>query len=443
MPLILDGNELKKYIFYLEGHKKDYETIINYINNAKLVLIGESTHGTNEFYKIRTEITRELIKNKGVRAIAIEGDWPDTYRINRYIKGDTTIKSPLDSLKGFKRFPTWMWRNKITLEFIEWLYEYNKKQTISDKIGFYGLDIYSLHTSIEIVVQYLEKADPDAANRVKDRYSCFDNVKDELPNYGLFCNLGIIESCEEKVIEQLKDLNKNSDIYLNENKLTDEEMFNLQQNALTVKNAEDYYRSMFSTRSSWNIRDIHMFITLENIYKHLTKYNRNIKIVVWAHNSHIGDARATEMGMEKSELNLGQLVRQKYNDKAFLLGFLTDSGYVTAASNWDEIAERKIIRPSIPGSYEYYFHNIEPTNYFINLHNQGSLSSFIPNELLERAIGVIYRPKTERVSHYFYANLLKQFDALIYLDKTSALEPLETTAIWHKGEVDETFPTGL
>jgi erythromycin esterase-like protein len=307
-------------------------------------------------------------------------------------------------------------------------------------VGIYGLDLYSLNASIEIIISYLEKVDQEAAIRAKKRYACFEDFKEELDSYGFSTILGIRKSCEEAVIEQLNELNQNSDLYLNDNCLAEDEFFNIQQNAWLVKNAEQYYRSMFST-SSWNMRDSHMAATLDKLANYLgKKLGRPAKIIVWAHNSHIGDARATESAQE-GQLNIGQLTREKYGNKVALIGLLTYSGTVTAASVWDGATERKFVRPALSNSYEHLFHHMNIPDFFLNIrdHNQ----HYLDKGLLERAIGVIYAPETERLSHYFYANLAKQFDAVIYLDNTTALKPLETTAIWHRGEVYETFPSGF
>ncbi len=435
---------LKNYIQTLEDIPNNYDSLLEAVKGAECVLIGESTHGTHEFYQIRADITKYLIRKQGFNAIAVEGDWPDTYRINRYVKGDNTIKNSIDALEGFKRFPTWMWRNKVVVEFIDWLYDYNLNIRDPEKVGFYGLDLYSLNASIEAIIKYLEKEDVEAAARAKQRYSCFDPFKEELQHYGFSVVFGMAKSCENAVIDQLADLNKNAYFYLKKNGLKEDEFFHTEQNAHLVKNAEKYYRSMFiSSESSWNIRDTHMAETLDRLVNHLTKkLQKRAKMVIWAHNSHIGDARATESGTQ-GQLNIGQLARERYGNKAALIGFLTNSGTVTAASAWDGVAERKIIRPALQNSYEHFFHNLNIPTFIISFKDNEKINRYIPNNLLERAIGVIYLPKTERTSHYFYANLSKQFDVVIYLDNTTAITPLETTAVWHKGEVFETYPSGL
>jgi len=435
-------NDLKNHLYPFENEKINLDPLLESIKDKKIVFIGESTHGTHEFYQIRAELTRQLIMEYGFNAVVIEGDWPDTYHINEYVKGNNNIKTPLDALRGFKRFPIWMWRNKVVEDFIYWLHQHNTTLENSNKIGFYGLDLYSLNASIEVIIKYLEKEDKEAAERAKERYSCFDHFKEELQQYGLAASLGITQSCEDAVVEQLVEINSNALFHLKQNGAVEEEYFDIEQNAFLIKNAEKYYRSMFSNKtSSWNVRDTHMASTLDNLYKYLSyKLNKPAKIIVWAHNSHIGDARYTEFG-QIGQLNIGQLAREKYKDKVALIGFLTHSGTVSAASNWDGPVERRIVRHGIHGSYEYFFHHLNIPN-FLMLFNKDT-RGLIPKDRLERAIGVIYLPARERTSHYFYAEIAKQFDALIYVDKTTALEPLETTAIWHEGEILETFPSGL
>ncbi len=437
-------NQLEDCLQPLKDIAADYDSILELARNADHVLIGESTHGTHEFYSIRAEITKRLILEEGFNAIAIEGDWPDSYRINQYVKGDSNIKNAIDALSGFKRFPTWMWRNEVVVEFIEWLHQYNSTLPTINRVGFYGLDLYSLNASIEIIIKYLEKKDIKAATRAKQRYACFNPFKEELQSYGYAAMFGLTKSCEDEVIEQLMEFSQNSYSYMKENSFAEDEFFYIKENTRLVKNAEKYYRSMFDNKSSsWNIRDLHMIETLDQLVLYLNKKLRNpAKIITWAHNSHVGDARATEFRI-RGQFNIGQLAREKYANKALLIGFLTNSGSVTAASKWDGIAEQKHVRSALSYSYEQFLHNLSPSNFLINFKTDEQIKKLIPNELLERAIGVIYLPESERESHYFRANLAKQFDIVIYIDKTSAVRPLEVTAVWHKGEVFETFPSGL
>ncbi|MBL4653798.1 MAG: erythromycin esterase family protein [Flavobacteriales bacterium] len=436
--------QLNQYLQPLAGVSDDYNSILEATQETEHVFIGGATHGTHEFYSIRADITKRLILEKGFNAIAIEGDWPDAYRINQYVKGDKTIKSALDALDRFKKFPTWMWRNEVIVEFIDWLHHHNSKLSFDKKVGFYGLDLYSLNASVEIIIKYLEENDINAAKKAKQRYACFDPFKEELKSYGYATILGITRSCEDEVIAQLVELTSNSYQYIKENGSNEDEYFYIQQNTRLVKNAEKYYRSMFNDKTfSWNVRDKHMIEILDQIAKHLgAKLHKKAQIVTWAHNSHVGDARATEVRI-KGQLNMGQLAKEQYPNKVLLIGFLTNTGSVIAASGWNYAAEPKTVLSAINYSYEYFFHHLNPSNFLLNFKTQPQIKTLIPSELLERSIGVIYLPETERESHYIHANLVKQFDIVIYIDKTSAIRPLEKSAILHSGEVFETFPFGV
>ncbi|HEY5075142.1 MAG TPA: erythromycin esterase family protein, partial [Pyrinomonadaceae bacterium] len=350
-----------------------------------------------------------------------------------------------EALAGFKRFPAWMWRNADVLDFIGWLRTHNDDLPPNAvKAGFYGLDLYSLHTSIEAVLTYLDKVDPEAARRARYRYTCFDHFGKDEQTYGYATGLGIRESCEEEVISQLVDLRRQAaEFARRDGRIAADDYFYAEQNARLVMNAEKYYRSMFRGRvSSWNLRDQHMVETLEHLIKHLGTDQPHPKIVIWAHNSHLGDARATRMG-EEGEWNVGQLVRERHRRDAVLVGLTTYHGTVTAASNWGEPAERKRVRPALGNSYEAVFHDANTSRFLLTFRDDEHLASALRAPLLERAIGVIYRPETERASHYFHARLSDQFDAVVHFDETRAVEPLERTAEWESGEVPETFPTGV
>jgi erythromycin esterase-like protein len=414
---------------------------LNLIGEARVVLLGEASHGTHEFYHNRAEITRRLIKEKGFNAVAVEGDWPDAYRVNRYVRNASEDAFAVEALADFRRFPTWMWRNTDVLEFIEWLREHNDARPASSaKTGFYGLDLYSLHASMEAVLRYLEKVDPEAAKRARARYACFDHFGKDTQVYGFLTGTGATKSCQDEVVSELVELRRRAAEFARRDGLVVEEAFYAEQNARLVKNAEEYYRSMFLEEiSSWNLRDRHMAETLEALTAHLNRAGGRAKIVVWAHNSHVGDARVTEMG-RRGELNIGQLARERYNRDAVLVGFTTNHGTVTAASDWDAPAERKRVRPALPGSYEALFHNAEVDRFLLTWRAGDAVTEGLREALLERAIGVIYRPETERISHYFWTRLPSQFDAVLHFDETRAVEPLERNAEWEKGEVPETFP---
>jgi len=429
----------------LVGSRNDFDGVIDLIGDARFVLIGEASHGTHEFYRIRAQISKLLIAERGFNAVAVEADWPDAYRVNRFVRGAGSDIDSVEALSGFQRFPQWMWRNADVLDFVGWLREYNDEQASEDrKCGFYGLDLYSLHASIEAVLVYLDKVDPKAAREARHHYSCFEQFGKDITTYGYAAGFRMRPSCEEAVVNNLVDLRRKAMDYLQrDGQIAADAYFFAEQNALVVKNAEEYYRNMFRREvSSWNLRDTHMMETLVRLTNHLSKKDRPAKIIVWAHNSHLGDARATQMG-ERGELNVGQLVRQQFGKDAVSIGFTTYDGTVTAASDWDAPAERKNVRPAHPDSYEALFHEVDVPNFFLNLRDDVDLAVHLRSERLERAIGVIYRPDTELISHYFQTRLPDQFDAILHYDHTRAVEPLERTAEWQAGEVEETFPSGL
>jgi erythromycin esterase-like protein len=429
----------------IAGTSQDYDPLINQIGEARFCLLGEATHGTHEFYRERAEITKRLIKEKAFTAVAVEADWPDAFRVNRYVRGTSDDKGADDALGGFKRFPTWMWRNTVVRDFVEWLREYNDSLSVNTaKVGFYGLDLYSLYASIEAVLGYLDRVDPEAAMRARNRYSCFEHFGDDTQAYGYATTFGMTEPCERDVVNQLVEMRRRATDYASrDGRVAQDEYFFAEQNARLVKNAEKYYRTMFRGRvESWNLRDLHMAETLDALVSYLNGQGQQAKVAVWEHNSHLGDARATTMGTY-GELNVGQLVRQRYGRTSVLIGFTTYTGTVTAASDWDQPSERKQVRPALPNSYEALFHETGLRNFMLGFLDPGQVAPILRGPLLERAIGVIYLPKTERQSHYFDARLTDQFDAVVHFDETQALEPLERHALWDTGEPPETFPTGI
>jgi erythromycin esterase-like protein len=434
-------DEVRREALWIELTAHGAGPLLDAIGEARLVLLGEATHGTHEFYRTRAEITKELVLRKGFNLVAVEADWPDAYRVNRWVRHATSEPDAEAALGEFKRFPRWMWRNRDVVEFVRWLRTHNQSRDDASRVGFYGLDLYSLHASMDAVLSYLRKVDPPAAERARYRYACFDHFGEDTQAYGYAATMGLSASCESEVVGQLLELRRRAAEYATrDGRIAADEYFFAEQNARLVRNAEQYYRAMFGGRvESWNLRDTHMMETLEALLAHTRRTSGDAKAIVWAHNSHLGDARATQMG-ESGELNLGQLVRQTYGTRAFLLGFTTHSGTVTAASNWDEPAERKRVRPSLAGSYERLFHDVGLERFLLLL--GGPVGKTLRSERLERAIGVIYRPETERLSHYFGARLSEQFDAILHIDRTSALEPLER---WAVDEVDlpETYPSGI
>ncbi|HEY7066896.1 MAG TPA: erythromycin esterase family protein [Chloroflexota bacterium] len=430
----------------LTGTDRDYDPLLELVGNRRYVLLGEASHGTHEFYAARAAITRRLIEEKGFTAVAVEADWPDAYRVNCYARGRGDDASATEALGGFRRFPTWMWRNTVVRDFVEWVRQHNAALAPgAPQVGFYGLDLYSLYTSMEAVVTYLDKVDPSAARRARDAYACFEQFGEDSESYGWAAGFGIAASCEQPVLQQLMDLQRHAVDYLSrDGRTAEDDYFYAEQNARLVKNTEEYYRQMGRGRvSSWNLRDCHMADTLDALIAHLSRTTPRAKIVVWEHNSHLGDARATEIG-QRGELNVGQVVRTRYDDHALLVGFSTYEGTVTAASDWGTPAERKRVRPALDGSYETLFHAVDSARFLLAWQDDDDPPArALAGPLLERAIGVIYRPETERQSHYFYARLPEQFDAVLHYNVTRAVEPLERTSGWETGEVPETYPSAL
>ncbi|HVW11680.1 MAG TPA: erythromycin esterase family protein [Bryobacteraceae bacterium] len=384
------------------GADADYDSLLEFIGDARFVLLGEASHGTHEFYRERARITRRLIREKGFAAIAVEADWPDAWRVNRYVQGRGADRDAEEALSGFLRFPAWMWRNADVLDFVGWLREHNESLPAeAAPVGFYGLDLYSLHASIDAVLAYLDKVDPEGAARARRRYACFGSFGDP-QTYGYEAGLGLAQSCESEVVAQLVDLQRRAADYARrDGRIAEDDFFFAQQNARLIKNAELYYRTMFRGHvASWNLRDEHMTDTLDALTNHFSQRGRNLKIVVWAHNSHLGDARATRVG-GAGEWNVGQLMRERHGRECVSIGFTTYAGTVTAAADWDGPAERKNIVPAMPGSYEALFHELGIGNFLLTLPHGSPVASGLRAPLLERAIGVIYRPQTEFASHYF------------------------------------------
>jgi erythromycin esterase-like protein len=427
---------------------ENFKYLLEQIGDASVVLLGEATHGTREFYNMRAEICKRLITEKGFDAIAVEADWPDALRVSKFVQLASSDQTADQALGGFQRFPQWMWRNTEVVELVYWMRAHNMEIAKSEsRVGFFGLDLYSLRKSMEAVVHYLQKVDPEAAKRARERYSCFDHLAEDPQHYGYAATFGLKKDCEEEVVQQLVELMSEAAKHVSEKGGTvPDELFYALQNARVAKNAETYYRAMFQSRDeSWNIRDTHMMETLDALREHIGKRKGSpAKIAVWAHNSHLGDARATEMG-QHGQLNLGQLVRERYKpEETFLLGFTTHTGTVTAASDWDAPAELKKVVPSRPESFERLFHDSGLERFLLPIRGRDSVSAALRDRRLERAIGVIYRPDTERISHYFQSDITRQFDAVIHLDRTAAVKPLEYSVHWvPEEEVPETYPFGV
>jgi erythromycin esterase-like protein len=438
-------DEIRRSAHLMHGAPEDLDPLFERIGDARFVLLGEATHGTHDFYRLRAQITKRLIVEKGFHAVALEADWPDAYRVNRYVRAASEDRDATDALDGFRRFPQWMWRNADVLDFVGWLRAYNDGWAAeAPKVGVYGLDLYSLYSSIDAVLHFLERVDPAAAARARERYSCFEQFEEEPHSYAYATGLGLTSSCEDAAVAQLMDLRERAVAWANEGrKNLEESFFEAEQNARVVRDAEAYYRNTFHGRiDTWNLRDKHMATTLEELAAYLDKRVGRSKIVVWEHNSHLGDARATYMA-RIGELNVGQLVRERFGDEAVLVGFTTHSGTVTAASDWDAPAEQMRVQPGMEGSYEALFHEVGIPSFLLVPNDASPLAAELRGPRQERAIGVVYRPRSERTSHYFEARLSDQFDAVIHVDHTRAVEPLERMPSWLGVEPPETYPTAF
>ena len=411
--------------------KADLDALMERIGEARVVLLGEATHGTAEFYEMRAKITQALIERKGFQVVAAEADWPDAAQIDQYVRGDG--REPAEE-EPFTRFPTWMWANTEVRDLIEWMRRYNEGRSPEEAPGFYGLDLYGLRASIAAVLHYLEDVDPEAAQVARERYSCLSPWEQDPAAYGRMTVRGRYRECEDEVLDMLQELLEKRLAYTARD---GERFFDAAQNARLVASAEQYYRTMYyGSVRSWNLRDEHMFETLKQL---LDFRGADAKAVVWAHNSHLGDASATEMGT-RGEHNVGQLCREHFGEDVYLVGFGTDRGTVAAASAWNGPMEVKTVRPAHEESYERLMCEAGPERFLLPLRDASpAFRRALQEERLERAIGVIYRPETELQSHYFRASLPRQFDEYIWLDETQAVTPLGPE---HTGGMPETFPFG-
>ncbi len=408
----------------------DFAAAFDRFGGRRIVMLGEASHGTHEFYAARAAVTRRLVERHGFNIVAIEGDWPDAAVLDRYIRG----QPPRDqSFVPFTRFPEWMWRNTVMPGLLRDLRSINEGRPKDDRIGFYGLDIYNMHASIEAVLGYLDAHDRDAAKVARERYGCLAPWQEDPVLYGRAALRSSYDACEEPVVQQCREL-------LQQALEGEGRSFDAAMNARLVASAERYYRIMYhGGAESWNLRDRHMFETLEHL---LDARGPDAKAVVWAHNSHIGDARATDMGRRREEHNIGQLAREKWGDDAALIGFGTHTGTVSAASDWDAERQTMNVQPSLPGSFERLCHESGKLRFLLETNRDDELSRRLGEPMLERFIGVIYRPETERGSHYAHAVLQDQFDAWCWFDRTTALEPLPNGPAQEDG-MRGTFPFGL
>ena len=411
----------------------DLQPLMRRIGDARVVLIGEATHGTAEFYRLRDRISRELIDHHGFSFVAIEGDWPDAARIDHYVRHREYAPS---EWTAFARFPVWMWRNREVRSFVDWLRKRNAGREPLERVAFHGLDLYSLYNSIRSILDYLDSVDPKTAAVARRRYGCLTPWESDPTVYGHAAQTGQYQICEREVTSMLTDLMQKRRAYAEHD---GERFLDAVQNARLVANAERYYRTMYyGSRASWNLRDSHMFETLKNL---LRFHGPKSRAIVWAHNSHVGDSAATEMSA-RDEYNIGHLCREEFGDASYSIGFGTDRGTVAAASNWDEPMQIKAVRPALAGSYERLCHETGEPQFLLPMRRMGSaaLAAGLALPRLERAIGVIYRPETELQSHYFEAVLPRQFDEYVWFDETRAVTPLDTEEL--RGLAD-TYPFGL
>ncbi|HEX6507769.1 MAG TPA: erythromycin esterase family protein [Chloroflexota bacterium] len=418
-----------------EEDLRGYDPLLELVGNARIVMLGEASHGTHEFYRERARITARLIEELDFTFVAVEGDWPECYGVHRYVCGGPS--SARDALSAFKAFPTWMWGNLDALHFVEWLRRQNESLPEGRrKVGFYGLDLYSLYASMRMVIEYLERVDPETARLARRRYACFEpfSAKDR---YAYTVGLGLAESCEQEAVAMLQELQRKRDQYLQLS--SDDQYFCAMLCAAVARDGERYYRSMYrSDVSSWNLRDTHMMSTLAALLEHFGPESR---AVVWAHNTHVGDFRATADA--DGMVNIGQLVRERYPNQSIAMGFGTYEGSVTAATEWGQPPQRMQVPRARPGSYDNDFHQTELLRFLIAL--KRVREEGLPHALNEwkgqRAIGVVYRPDYEQ-GNYVPSRLADRYDAYVHIDRTRAVKPLNIEPMWIPPPLEETYPSG-
>jgi erythromycin esterase-like protein len=403
----------------VRGTDEDYADILGATRSATRILLGESTHGTHEYYRERARLSERLIQEQGVNAIAIEGDWTPTYRLNLYVRGLGSDRSADEALRGYTRFPQWMWPNTDFRDFVERLRALNLTRPEAERVGLYGMDVYDLFEAADNVVSYLREADPAAAERARAQYRCFANYSRDTEQYGAATQRGA--NCREEAAAAGAEIGR---IARPADPVGAERHFAAVRSAASIVAAEEYFRTSYTGSLAWNVRDQRMEQNVEAIAQHLEALSgRPGKVVMWSHNTHSGDARAT-FAANRGELNLGQLMRQRHGQAAFLVGFFSYAGTVYAAPEWDAPGRVYEMRPALPGSYSALFHSTGLPAFSLLLRGDAELGRVLAGPMLERAIGVIYAPATERQSHYFDARLAEQFDAAIYFDRTTAVTPL-------------------
>ncbi len=413
----------------------DLDPLLERIGDARIVLLGEASHGTREYYTWRDRLSRRLIAEKGFHFIAVEGDWPDCYLVNRWVKGaDREHASARDVLHAFERWPTWMWGNHEVAALAEWLRVWNDKQSEDRRVGFYGLDVYSLWESMDVVTKYLEKVDPELAARARRAYGCFDPYEEDVQEYA-FATAVVPTDCEEEVIRTLGELRRKGPDYREEGR---EAYFNAEQNALVARNAELYYRTMIrGGAASWNVRDTHMVETLERLLRH---HGPDAKAIVWEHNTHVGDARATDMA-RSGMVNVGQLARQEWGDEVVIAGFSSYAGSVIAGAEWGAPMERMPVPEAREGSWEHLLHAAGAEDKLLLLDPFDEVEGAL-DARGHRAIGVVYNPAHEAFGNYVPTVMPYRYDAMLYVDRSHALRPLRMEP-HADGEAPETFPSGM
>jgi erythromycin esterase len=414
----------------------DLDPLMERIGDARVVLLGEASHGTSEYYTWRDRLSRRLIQEAGFRFIAVEGDWPDCYRVNRFVRGmDDSGASPYDVLHAFARWPTWLWANREIETFIEWLHDWNQRQPPDHRAGFYGLDVYSLWDSMHAVLAYLDRIDPDSAQRARHAYGCFDPYEQDVQEYALATKV-VPTSCEDEAVRILRELRRHAPQYREDGR---EWYFDAEQNALIARNAELYYRTMVrGGPTSWNVRDTHMMETLERLLAH---HGGGARAIVWEHNTHIGDARATDMA-RAGMVNVGQLAREQWGARdVVIVGFAGYEGSVIAARAWEAPMERLQVPAARAGSWEQVLHDSAGDDALLLTHELDNVPG-ADEPRGHRAIGVVYHPERERLGNYVPTIMPARYDVLLYLERTSALRPLHLPER-RDAELPETWPTGM
>ncbi len=430
----------------LRGDRRDYDPLLERIGQARIVLLGEASHGTHELYRERARVTRRLLAEHGFTAVTVAASWADAYRVNRYVHGiDNADLDAEAALRGFRRFPSWMWRNADMVDFVAWLHAHNVGvQRSARKVGFYGLDMYGLSSSTGAVIAFLAARDAGGVERARARYECLQSFAEDSAGYARAVLRDLPESERAAVIDELIQRRRLTAVRLRADGLApDDERFFSECDSAVETAADGYYRTIFGERTnSWNLRDRHLADTLDQLLVHLDGRGERARVIVWAHNSHVGDARHTHLA-ERGEQSLGQLLRDRHGEDVVSVGFTTYVGSVTAASRWDGPPERKHLRGALPASHEALLHETQLPAFLLCPLGAGDAGAALRAKRLERAIGVIYIPDRERASHYFEATLADQFDALVHVDATRAVEPLEHSPSWSAGESAEPYPSAL